>query len=213
MLLGDKPTAKDIQDGWWPEAHNQNRINRRVCQCLRLEYIIICSGVEQRLKHVKPHRDDHLPVATIHPDCKYEWVLEKPGLTTPTQYSGIGHWLVFKTYMSFNGKFFWANIVLALAITSSGIECRSPTDWSRRSAPFLVTGTGMAAEHRSGETAGIALRQRGGLHFSWMEKAAVGPYLDLTPPPLEIVMVSLGMIWMQRNQGGHWFKSSDLNHV
>ena len=121
MLLGDKPTAKDIQDGWWPEAHNQNRINRRVCQCLRLEYIIICSGVEQRLKHVKPHRDDHLPVATIHPDCKYEWVLEKPGLTTPTQYSGIGHWLVFKTYMSFNGKFFfeqtlfkhWPSLLLA----------------------------------------------------------------------------------------------------
>lgn len=44
-------------------------------------------AVEQRDKYLKANLDRQLPFSTIHPRSLYEWAIEKPGLTTPTQMS------------------------------------------------------------------------------------------------------------------------------
>ena len=65
-LCGDRPSAEEIMDGWWPDAN------------------------EQREKVVKPQRDRFLPVTTLHPDGCYEWALDKPRLTTLLMMFGPG---------------------------------------------------------------------------------------------------------------------------
>ena len=80
--MGDKPSARDVQDGWWAEPHTHSDltiiVNNFNC-CTN------CNGFEQREKVMKGNRERMLPIATLHPEHDYEFVLEKTGLTTPSQ--------------------------------------------------------------------------------------------------------------------------------
>ena len=51
-------------------------------------FIAHWNGIEQREKIMKANRDRHLPVAVLHPQHEFEFVLEKTGITTPSQFTG-----------------------------------------------------------------------------------------------------------------------------
>ena len=50
-----------------------------------LKWCTNSNGFEQCEKVMKGNRERMLPIATLHPEHDYEFVLEKTGLTTPSQ--------------------------------------------------------------------------------------------------------------------------------